>query len=49
MYAFLRELDEKFQLTRIDDHELPGLEIVTCVALVHTNHGKINMIVHEYT
>ena len=29
-------------VTGIDDHELPGLDIVTCVALVYINHGKIN-------
>ena len=32
----------------IDDHELPGLDIVTCVALIQTNHGKVNMLMHEY-
>ena len=31
-----------------DDHELPGLDIVTCVALIQTNHGIVNMLIHEY-
>ena len=30
-------------VTGIDDHELPGLDIVTCVALIQTNHDKVNM------
>ena len=29
-------------------HELPGLNIVTCVALIQTNHSKVNMLMHEY-
>ena len=33
--------------TGTDDHELPGLDIVTCVALIQTNHGKVNMLMHE--
>ena len=35
-------------VTSIDDHELPGLDIVTSVALIQTNHGKVNMLMHEY-
>ena len=35
-------------VTGIDNHELPGLEIVTCAALLHTNHGKVILIMHEY-
>ena len=38
----------KVSVTGIDDHELPGLDIVTCVALIQTNHGKVNMLMHEY-
>ena len=34
--------------TGIDNHELPGLDIVTCAALLHTNHGKVVLIMHEY-
>ena len=44
----LKRTGRKVSVTGIDDCELPGLDIVTCVALVHTNHGKINMIMHEY-
>ena len=32
----------------IDDHELPGLDILTCVAVIRTNHGKVYMLMHEY-
>ena len=35
-------------VTGIDDHELPGLDIVTCAALLHTNHGKVVLTMHEY-
>ena len=35
-------------VTGIDNHELPGLDIVTCAALLHTNHGKVVLIMHEY-
>ena len=34
-------------VTGIDNHELPGLDIVTCAALLHTNHGKVVLIMHE--
>ena len=35
-------------VTGIGNHELPGLDIVTCAALLHTNHGKVVLIMHEY-
>ena len=35
-------------VTGIGNHELPGLDIVTCAALLHTNHGKVILIKHEY-
>ena len=35
-------------VTGIDNHELPGLNIVTCAALLHTNHGTVVLIMHEY-
>ena len=38
----------KVSVTGIDDHELPGLDKVTCVALIQTNHGKVNLLMHEY-
>ena len=39
---------ETVSVTGIDNHELPGLDIVTCAALLHTNHGKVVLIMHEY-
>ena len=42
----LEKTGRKVPVTGIDDHELPGLDIVTCVALT-TNHGKVNMLMHE--
>ena len=44
----LKRTGRKVSVTGIDDHELPGLDIVTCVALTQTNHGKVNMLMHEY-
>ena len=44
----LQRTCRKVSVTGIDDHELPGLDIVTCVALIQTNHGKVNMLIHEY-
>ena len=38
----------KVSVTGIDDHELPGLDIVTCVALIQTKLGKVSMLMHEY-
>ena len=35
-------------VTGIDDDELPGLDIATCVALIQTNHGKVKMLMHQY-
>ena len=45
----LERTGRKVSVTGIDDHELPGLDIVTCVALIQTNHGKVNMLMHEYS
>ena len=42
---FWKEQEGKYLIA---DHELPGLDIVTCVALIQTNHGKVNMLMHEY-
>ena len=38
----------KVSVTGMDDHELPGLDTVTCVALIQTNRGKVNMLMCEY-
>ena len=35
-------------VTDIDLHELQGLDVVQCVALVETNHGIVNLIMNEY-
>ena len=35
-------------VTAIDSHELQGLEVVHCAALVETNHGIVNLIMNEY-
>ena len=35
-------------VTGIGNHELPGLDIVTYAAHLHTNHGKVVLIMYEY-
>ena len=35
-------------VTGIDNHEIPGLDLVQCAALVQTNHGMVNLIMNEY-
>ena len=35
-------------MTGIDSHELQGLHVVQCAALVETNHGIVNLIMNEY-
>ena len=32
----------------INNHEIPGLDIVQCATLVNTNHGIVNLIMNEY-
>ena len=32
----------------INNHEIPGLDIVKCAALVNTNYGIVNLIMNEY-
>ena len=32
----------------IDNHEIPGLDIVQCAALINTNHGIVNLIMTGY-
>ena len=44
----LERTGREVSVTGIDDHELPGLDIFTCVALIQTNHGKVNILMHEY-
>ena len=39
---------KKCTVTGIDNHEIPGLDLVQCTALVQTNHGMVNLIMNEY-
>ena len=39
----------KFTVTGIDSHELQGLDMVRCAALVETNHGIVNLMMNVYT
>ena len=38
----------KCTVTGIDQHQINGLDIVQCAALVNTNHGYANLIMNEY-
>ena len=38
----------KYTVTGIDQHQINGLDIVQCAALVNTNHGYVNLIMNEY-
>ena len=38
----------KCTVTGIDSHEVQGLDVVQCAALVDTNHGIVNLIMNEY-
>ena len=44
----LERTERTVSVTGIGNHELPGLDIVTCAALLHTNHSKMILIMHEY-
>ena len=44
----LERAGRKVSVIGIDDHELCGLDMVACVALIQTDHGKVNMLMHEY-
>ena len=35
-------------MTGIDSHEVQGLDVVQCAALVETDHGIVNLIMDEY-
>ena len=45
----LSRSSRKCTVTGIDSHELQGLDVVQCAALVETNHGTVNLIMNEYT
>ena len=44
----LSRYSRKCTVTGIDSHELQGLDVVQCAALVETNHGIVNLIRNEY-
>ena len=44
----LSRSSRKCTVTRIDSHELQGLDVVQCTALVQTNHSRVNLIMNEY-
>ena len=43
----LSRSSRKCTVTGIDSHELQGLDVVQCAALVETNHGIVNLIMNE--
>ena len=44
----LSKSSRKCPVTGIDQHQINGLDIVQCAALVKTNHGYVNLIMNEY-
>ena len=44
----LSRSSQKCTVTGIDNHELQGLDVVQCAALVETNHGTVNLTMNEY-
>ena len=44
----LSRSSRKCTVTGIDVHELQGLDVVQCAALVETNHDIANLIMNEY-
>ena len=44
----LSKSSRKCTVTGIDNHEIAGLDLVQCAALVQTNHGMVNLIMNEY-
>ena len=44
----LSRSSNKCTVTGIDSHELQGLDVVQCAALVETNHGIVNLSMNEY-
>ena len=44
----LSRSSRKCTVTGINSHELQGLDVVQCTALVQNNHGIINLIMNEY-
>ena len=44
----LSKSSRKCTVTGIDKHQINGLDVVQCAALVKTNHGYVNLIMNEY-
>ena len=44
----LSRSSRKCTVTGIDSHELQGLDVVQCAALVETNHNIVNLTMNEY-
>ena len=44
----LSKSSRKCTIAGIDQHQINGLDIVQCTALVNSNHGYINLIMNEY-
>ena len=44
----LSRSSRKCTVTGIDSHELGGLDVVQCAALVETNQGIVNLFMNEY-
>ena len=44
----LSRSSRKCAVTGIDSHELQGIDVFQCAALVETNHGIVNLIMNEY-
>ena len=44
----LSRSSRKCTVTGLDSHELQGLDVVQCAALLETNHGIVNLIMNEY-
>ena len=44
----LSKCSRKCTVTGIDNHEVAGMDLVQCAALVQTNHGMVNLIMNGY-
>ena len=44
----LSKSSRKCTVTGINQHQINGLDIVQCAALVNLNHGYVNIIMNEY-
>ena len=44
----LSRSSRKCTVTGIDSHEIQGLDVVQCAALVETNHSIVNLFMNEY-